>query len=79
MGIVEYEPGSPFPGVIGRTTDESSTAWPAPVRARQGVPNVLTIVLDDDTGYGQMGRHGARQHGGLQTSTTTARYVERPR
>ena len=29
MPIVEYEPGSAFPGVIGRTTDESSPAWPA--------------------------------------------------
>lgn len=50
MGIVEYQPGTPFPGVIGRTTDESSPAWPAPIRAKTGAPNVLTIVLDD-TGY----------------------------
>ncbi|HEY5247527.1 MAG TPA: sulfatase-like hydrolase/transferase, partial [Dermatophilaceae bacterium] len=58
MGIVEYEPGTPFPGVIGRTTDESSPAWPAGIRARQGAPNVLTIVLDD-TGYGQLGCYGS--------------------
>ena len=30
MGFNEYEPGSTFPGVIGRTTDESSPAWPQP-------------------------------------------------
>ena len=58
MGILEYEPGTPFPGVIGRTTDESSPAWPAPIRARNAAPNVLTIVLDD-TGYGQLGCYGS--------------------
>ena len=30
MAIVEYGPGAAFPGVIGRTTDESTPAWPAP-------------------------------------------------
>ena len=33
MGLIEYEPGTAFPGVIGRTADESSPAWPQPVRA----------------------------------------------
>ena len=55
--LVEYEPGSPFPGVIGRTVDESSPAWPAPVRAREGAPNVLFFVLDD-VGYGQLSCFG---------------------
>ena len=36
MSIVEYEPGATFPGVIGRTAEESSPAWPAPVRAAKG-------------------------------------------
>ena len=58
MPIVEYEAGAGFPGVIGRTTDESSPAWPAPVRAKQGAPNVLYIVLDD-TGFGQLGCFGS--------------------
>ena len=57
MAIVEYGPGAAFPGVIGRTADESTPAWPAPVRAREGAPNVLFIVLDD-TGYGQLGCYG---------------------
>ena len=58
MPIVEYEAIAGFPGVIGRTTDESSPAWPAPVRATQGAPNVLYIVLDD-TGFGQLGCFGS--------------------
>ena len=58
MPIVEYEPGAAFPGVIGRTAEESSPAWPAPVRAVEGAPNVLFIVLDD-TGFGQLGCYGS--------------------
>ncbi|MFF4584383.1 arylsulfatase [Streptomyces sp. NPDC001388] len=54
----EYKPGRSFPGVIGRTTDESTPAWPQPVRAVPGTPNVLMIVLDD-TGYGQLGCYGS--------------------
>ena len=57
MPIVEYKPGTVFPGVIGRTADESSPAWPAPTRAPKGTPNVLFIVLDD-TGFGQLGCFG---------------------
>ena len=58
MAILEYEPGAAFPGVIGRTAEESAPAWPAPVRARDGAPNVVFIVLDD-TGYGQLGCYGS--------------------
>jgi arylsulfatase len=58
MALKEYEPGSAFPGVIGRTTDESSPAWPRPMRAAAGSPNVLIIVLDD-TGFGQLGCYGS--------------------
>ncbi|HWS47897.1 MAG TPA: arylsulfatase [Acidimicrobiia bacterium] len=58
MPIVEYEPGGRFPGVIGRTAEESSPAWPAPKRAPKGSPNVLFIVLDD-TGFGQLGCFGS--------------------
>ncbi len=53
----EYPPGTHFPGVIGRTADRSTPAWPRPVRAREGAPNVLFIVLDD-TGYGHLGCYG---------------------
>ncbi|HEY5115558.1 MAG TPA: hypothetical protein VIJ00_08555, partial [Nakamurella sp.] len=58
MAIKEYPAGESFPGVIGRTTDESSPAWPAQVRAAQGAPNVITIVLDD-TGFGQLSCYGS--------------------
>ena len=58
MPIVEYPAGAAFPGVIGRTTDESSPAWPALTRAPKGTPNVLFVVLDD-TGYGQLGCYGS--------------------
>ena len=58
MPVVEYGPGAAFPGVIGRTADESTPAWPAPVRAHEGAPNVVFIVLDD-TGFGQLGCYGS--------------------
>ncbi len=58
MALREYEPGTTFPGRIGRTADESSPAWPQPVRAVPGSPNVLFIVLDD-TGFGQLGCYGS--------------------
>ena len=58
MGIVEYRKGEPFPGVVGRTADESSPAWPALVRAEKGAPNVVFVVLDD-TGFGQLGCYGS--------------------
>ena len=51
--LVEYPHGAAFPGVIGRTIAESSPAWPQPLRARDGSPNVLFVVLDD-VGYGQL-------------------------
>src|SRR5271157_4754546 len=58
MGLKEYKPGTAFPGVIGRTFDVSSPAWPEPLRARDGAPNMLFIILDD-TGYGQLGCYGS--------------------
>jgi len=56
--LKEYKPGTAFPGVIGRTFDVSSPAWPAPLRAREGAPNVLFIILDD-TGFGHLGCYGS--------------------
>ena len=55
--LVTYEDGEPFPGVIGRTTDESSPAWPTPPRAPDGAPNVVMFVLDD-VGFGQLSSFG---------------------
>lgn len=56
--LKEYPPGTTFPGRIGRTIDESQPAWPAPIVAKPGSPNVLFIVLDD-TGFGQLGCYGS--------------------
>ena len=58
MTLKEYKPGSAFNGVIGRTFDVSSPAWPAPLRAKDGAPNVLFIV-QDDTGFGHLGCYGS--------------------
>jgi arylsulfatase A-like enzyme len=58
MPLKEYPPGTAFPGVIGKTFDVSTPAWPEPQRAREGAPNVLFIV-QDDTGFGQMGCYGS--------------------
>src|SRR5512137_2183353 len=58
MTLKEYKPGTAFNGVIGRTFDVSSPAWPQPLRAKDGAPNVLFIV-QDDTGFGQMGCYGS--------------------
>jgi arylsulfatase A-like enzyme len=56
--LVEYKTGAAFPGWMGRTIGESSPAWPAPVRAKPGAPNVLFIVLDD-VGFAQLGCYGS--------------------
>jgi arylsulfatase A-like enzyme len=58
MALQEYGEGRAFPGVIGRTVDVSTPAWPKPVRAKEGAPNVLFLVLDD-TGFGQLGCYGS--------------------
>ena len=54
----EYSRSEGFAGVIGRTRDVSSPAWPRPVRARAGAPNVVMVVLDD-TGFAQLGCFGS--------------------
>jgi arylsulfatase A-like enzyme len=58
MSLKEYKPGTAFSGVVGRTFDQSKPAWPEPLRAKEGAPNVLFIVLDD-TGFGQLGCYGS--------------------
>jgi arylsulfatase A-like enzyme len=58
MAIKEYTPGTAFPGILGRTIEESEPAWPRPLRAKPGASNVLFIVLDD-TGFGQLGCYGS--------------------
>src|ERR1700752_1814231 len=57
MALKEYKPGTAFNGVIAGTFDVSSPAWPQPLRAKDGAPNVLFIVLDD-VGFGEIGCFG---------------------
>jgi arylsulfatase len=45
------------PAVIGRTYKDSTAAYPEPLRAPEGAPNVLLILLDD-VGFGQTGTFG---------------------
>ena len=56
--LVEYTPGTTFPGRMGRTIGESAPAWPSSVRAKPGAANVLFIVLDD-VGFAQLGCYGS--------------------
>lgn len=58
MALNEYQPGTAFTGVIGRTPAESVPAWPAPTRAKDDAPNVLFIVIDD-MGFGHLGCYGS--------------------
>ena len=55
--LIQYPPGQPFPGAIGRTLETSTPAWPARPEPPEGAPNVVFIVLDD-VGYGQLGCFG---------------------
>ncbi len=55
--LLTYADGEPFSGVIGRTSDESTPAWPTPPRAPEGAPNVVMFVLDD-VGFGQLSSFG---------------------
>lgn len=57
MTIKTYKDGTPFTGVIGRTTEESSPAWPDSAHTPEGSPNVIFFVLDD-VGYGQLSSFG---------------------
>ena len=59
MALEEYDPHGRFTGVVGLTADRSKPAWPRPVRAREGAPNVLFIVLDD-VGYSHLGCYGGQ-------------------
>ena len=58
MALTEYKIGKTFPGVIGRTYDQSKPAWPETIRAKEGAPNVIFLILDD-TGFGHLGCYGS--------------------
>jgi arylsulfatase len=47
-----------FGGAIGRTIEESTPWWPAPVRPPAGAPDVVFVVLDD-VGFADLGCYGS--------------------
>jgi hypothetical protein len=54
-----------FPGEVGRTFLDSDPAqFPKPVKAPEGAPNILLILIDD-CGFGQYGTFG----GGIPSPT----------
>ncbi|MFZ4456946.1 MAG: arylsulfatase [Bacteroidales bacterium] len=55
--VAQHEPIQPFKGKIGRTLAESTQAWPEKVKAKQGSPNVVWILLDD-VGFGASSAFG---------------------
>ena len=50
-------PAEPFAGKIGTTYADSTAAFPAPVTAPAGAPNVM-LVLTDDVGFGAVSTFG---------------------
>jgi arylsulfatase len=51
------QPDPPFAGRVGETFRDSMPSYPLPVKAAQGSPNVLIILLDD-VGFGMAGTFG---------------------
>ncbi|TWT57790.1 Arylsulfatase [Thalassoglobus neptunius] len=56
------QPDPPFKGEVGETLSDSTASYPQPLRAREGSPNVLIILLDD-VGFGMCSPFG----GSVQT------------
>jgi len=52
------DPGANWHGKIGRTFAESEPYWPKPVKAPEGAPNIVVILLDD-LGFAEMGCFGS--------------------
>ena len=50
--------GQQFAGVIGRTFDESTPAWPQRAHPGEEAPNVVVILIDD-LGFGHFGCYGS--------------------
>jgi arylsulfatase A-like enzyme len=53
----QYSPLIPFKGKIGKTLDETVQSWPTRVKAPEGAPNVVWILLDD-VGFGASSAFG---------------------
>ncbi len=68
--FVTYGLEDPFPGKLGRTIDDSTEAWPMPIEAPEGAPNVLFYVLDD-IGFGHL-----EPFGGLVKAPSVKRILD---
>jgi arylsulfatase len=55
--VVLPKPPEVFTGQVGRTAAQSTPAWPKPVVAPAGAPNVL-LIMTDDVGFGAAGTFG---------------------
>jgi arylsulfatase len=51
------KPDPAFEGKIGETYKDSTPSYPRPVKAREGSPNVLLVLLDD-VGFGMCSTFG---------------------
>jgi arylsulfatase len=66
LGFSQNKPEE-FKGVVGKTLADSKEYWPEPVKAPEGAPNVVWILLDD-VGFGASSAFG----GLIQTPTFDA-------
>jgi len=57
VSFAQRSPITPFEGVIGKTLEETKQAWPPRVKAPEGAPNVIWILLDD-VGFGASSAFG---------------------
>jgi arylsulfatase A-like enzyme len=57
LGFAQSKPDPNYKGVIGKTLADSKEYWPDPVKAPEGAPNVVWILLDD-VGYGATSAFG---------------------
>ncbi|MDF3077902.1 MAG: arylsulfatase [Sphingobacteriaceae bacterium] len=53
----QHDPIQPFKGKIGKTLADTKQAWPEPVKAPAGAPNVIWILIDD-AGFGSSSAFG---------------------
>jgi arylsulfatase len=56
--MLTYPEGSPFPGTIGRTLEDSVAAYPLAPTAAEGAQNIVLVVFDD-VGFAQFGCFGS--------------------